>query len=167
MLKSRRLPSYRVCVAGALRLYYTIATNSSTDSPWEGFYLWTLEGIEVNLGIVCASAPCLKSLVARIVPRVFTSKYDASTFWQSGGSSSVPAGPHRQRGASQNGSDGGVAFGRQRKGSESGYILGSTTIIGWDGKRVKDHGESQDSLTDNRQIMVVTSFDCKTADDAV
>jgi hypothetical protein len=169
MLKSRHLPSHRVCVAGALRLYYTIATNSSTDSPWEGFYLWTWEGIEVNLGIVCASAPCLKSLVARIVPRIFTSQYDDAGFWQSGGSNSAPAGPHRQVGAGQNGCGGvgGGAFGRQRKGSESGYILRSTTSIGRDGKRIKDQGESQDSLTDDRQIMIVTSFDCQTADDAV
>jgi hypothetical protein len=168
MLKSRRLLSHRVCVAGALRLYYTIATNSSTDSPWEGFYLWTWEGIEVNLGIVCASAPCLKSLVARVVPRIFTSQYDSAGIWQSGGSNSATAGPHRQLGTGQNrGGCGGGAFGRQRKDSEDGYILGSTTMIGRDGEGLKDRGESQDSLTDDRQIMVVTSFDCKTADYAV
>jgi hypothetical protein len=65
------------------------------------------------------------------------------------------------------GGGGGGTFGVQRKGSESGYMLRSTTIIGRDGKRVKDQGESQDSLTEDRQIVVVTSFDCKTADDVV
>jgi hypothetical protein len=71
-------------------------------------------------------------------------------------------------GAGQNGGGGGSggAFGRQNKGSESGYILRSTTVIGRDGKRTKGGGESQDSLTNDREIMVVTSFDCKTAENA-
>jgi hypothetical protein len=29
--------------------------------------------VEVNLGIVCASAPCLKSLITRVVPKLFGS----------------------------------------------------------------------------------------------
>jgi len=58
-------------------------------------------------------------------------------------------------------------FSMQRKGFERGYILRSTTLIRSDGTRVKNQGESQDSLTEDRHIVVVTSFDCKTADDVV
>ncbi|KUJ08697.1 uncharacterized protein LY89DRAFT_741544 [Mollisia scopiformis] len=64
---------FLVCVAGALRLYYSILTQKSTDTPWEGFNLWTWESIEINLGIVCSSAPCLKALITKMIPRMFGS----------------------------------------------------------------------------------------------
>ncbi len=76
VLPLRRNPS--VCVAGALRLYYSIITERSPDTTWEGFYLWIWEAIEINGGIVCASAPCLKSLISRILPRIFPSHASAS-----------------------------------------------------------------------------------------
>ncbi len=65
-------------MAGALRLYYSIITQKSNDTPWEGFNLWTWESVEINLGIVCASAPCLKSLVTRIIPKIFPSQNNSS-----------------------------------------------------------------------------------------
>lgn len=59
-----------VCISGALRLYYTITTHRSSDPTWLGFYLWTWESVEINLGIVCASAPCLKAFFVKVFPKL-------------------------------------------------------------------------------------------------
>lgn len=68
----------RVCVSGGLRLYYTILTQKSDDSPWIGFAMYTWEATEVNLGIVCASAPPLKALIRHIIPNPTLSRTDST-----------------------------------------------------------------------------------------
>ncbi|KFZ25164.1 hypothetical protein V502_00358 [Pseudogymnoascus sp. VKM F-4520 (FW-2644)] len=69
---------FLVCVAGGLRLYYTIATQTSDDSPWMGFHMYTWEATEVNLGIVCASVPPLKALIRHIILKPTPSRTDST-----------------------------------------------------------------------------------------
>jgi hypothetical protein len=131
-----------VCIAGALRLYYSIITDKSPDTPWEGFYLWTWESIEINLGIVCASAPCLKSLITRIVPRLFSSHP----------STNFPSFSATDRGDRfMAGSGSGIGG---RRDVAKGYVM--TTVTGGagasGGRSGRKHGggarsESQDDLT--------------------
>ncbi|CZR65542.1 uncharacterized protein PAC_15442 [Phialocephala subalpina] len=121
---------FLVCVAGALRLYYSILTDKSSDTPWEGFYLWTWESIEINLGIVCASAPCLKAFVTRIVPRLL---------------------------GSIGGSNIGTGSGRVELGSlESGRRAEGRG--GMKGKE-RERGESEDNLTDGHECVLVAKVD--------
>ena len=70
---------HRVCLAGVLRLYYSITTDVSNDSTWEGISLWTWETAELDLGIICASLPSLKKLITRIMPKIFGSTVHAKT----------------------------------------------------------------------------------------
>jgi hypothetical protein len=123
-----------VCVAGALRLYYSIITDKSSDTPWEGFYLWTWESVEVNLGIVCASAPCLKSLITRIVPKLFSS-HPSNDFQ----SLSLPASHARD--------DRTDRFGAERRDAGKGFVM-TTITAGRSGKIGGGRSESQDDLTD-------------------
>ncbi|KAE9379385.1 hypothetical protein N431DRAFT_434387 [Stipitochalara longipes BDJ] len=127
---------FLVCVAGALRLYYSIITDKSPDTPWEGFYLWTWESIEVNLGIVCASAPCLKSMISRIVPRFFSSQNSSSDF----ASLEMASRLRDKRERTGMGGVGGIDKGR-------GFVM-TTVTAGRSGRKVGGGGESQDDLTD-------------------
>jgi hypothetical protein len=61
-----------VCISGAIRLYHSIQTNLSSDSPWDGYFFWSWSAVETNLGIICASIPPLKALVNRVFPNVFS-----------------------------------------------------------------------------------------------
>jgi len=58
--------------AGAVRLYYSILTAQSADYTWMGYYLWTWEAIEINLGIICACIPGIKPLIVRILPSLLS-----------------------------------------------------------------------------------------------
>lgn len=50
------------------------------DSSWHGIPTAYWSAIEVNLGIVCASTPALKPLVARVIPRFnSTHRYGTQT----------------------------------------------------------------------------------------
>ena len=128
-------------MAGALRLYYSITAERSNDAPWEGFNLWTWESVEVNLGIICASAPCLKALISRFIPTLWPSR--------NGTTPSATAGAQYPRNARRNPEN--FAFGMHGKDPEAGYILGSIATVetgGRNGQRMKHLSESQDDLTD-------------------
>jgi hypothetical protein len=134
-------------VAASLRLYYSIRTNRSDDATWVGVDLSTWEGIELNLGIVCASVPCLKALVARVVPKLMASNNDSFKI--------TGAGLHHPRTGTPL-----AAF--HAKDIESAYTLRSVVTIGSGGKRNKDRGESQEDLTDGRihkHTMITSSFE--------
>lgn len=124
-----------------MRLYYSIETDTSVDTPWEGYYLTTWESLEINLGIVCASAPYLKALLTRLVPRLFTS-----------GTASASAGapyPERQKKI-------GAGSGYWRRNEEGGYVLESVERIG-EGR--SGDGESQSDLTDMHEHVLVAKVD--------
>lgn len=58
-----------ICIVSILRLHSLIVLgNHPEDSAWHGAAPAYFSAMEVNLGIVCASLPALKPLVARIVP---------------------------------------------------------------------------------------------------
>ena len=54
-----------VIVAGFMRLKYLVETTNSMDPTWDGFMAWIWVAIECDVGIVCASIPSLKPLVAK------------------------------------------------------------------------------------------------------
>jgi len=62
--------SNSVCIAGAVRSYYSVMVNDSYDPTWGGFDLWTWEAVEVDLGIACACAPAVKPLLIRWFPKI-------------------------------------------------------------------------------------------------
>ena len=117
----------RVCVSGALRLYYSITNEKSNDPTWDGFNLYIWESVEVNLGIVCASAPCLKALVARVLPRLMGS-HSASNV------SHTPA-AHYQMNA------------RRNVGGQPDYILDSMGQTRRENRLGRESGDSQEGLT--------------------
>jgi hypothetical protein len=101
--------------------------------------MYTWESVEVNLGIVCASAPCLKSLVTRFIPKFMSSR---------SGSSPGAAAHYRlseRRGPLKNG----------RKDDTEGYILESAVGRGGDRARYGD-SESQEDLTKSHPNVLVT-----------
>ncbi|KAH7400320.1 hypothetical protein BKA64DRAFT_708007 [Cadophora sp. MPI-SDFR-AT-0126] len=53
------------CIFGKLRLIFSLTVDASSDCTWERFYLWLLAALELDLGIICASAPPLKMFVVR------------------------------------------------------------------------------------------------------
>ncbi|KAH7327502.1 hypothetical protein BKA65DRAFT_481201 [Rhexocercosporidium sp. MPI-PUGE-AT-0058] len=56
-----------VCIFGTLRLIFSLTVDVSSDYTWEGFYLWLFAALELDLGIICASAPALKMFVVRTI----------------------------------------------------------------------------------------------------
>lgn len=44
-----------VCVAGAVRTYYTYVELTSTDETWDNYYVWISSSVELYIGIVCTS----------------------------------------------------------------------------------------------------------------
>lgn len=127
----------RVCVSGALRLYYSITNEKSDDATWEGFNLWTWESIEVNLGIVCASAPCLKALIARVLPRLMPS-HSASNH--------TPA-AHYQMNA------------RRNVRGQPDYILESIGEMRRENRMARGSGESQEGLTKVHEHTLIAKVD--------
>lgn len=119
----------RVCIAGGVRLYYSIITQTSNDSPWVGFNMYTWESVEVNLGIVCASAPCLKSLIQQVIPKFMTSRTDS----RRRGTYQLDGRRHTYR----------AAFGFRKGYKKAGYILDP---IERNKGREGDDGESQEKL---------------------
>lgn len=46
---------FLVCVAGAVRTYYTYIDLTSTDMTWDTYYMWISSSVELYVGIVCTS----------------------------------------------------------------------------------------------------------------
>lgn len=127
----------RVCVAGALRLYYSITTDKSPDTPWEGFSLWIWESIEINLGIVCASAPSLKSFLTRLVPKLFSSQNSTP-------SNDFPSFERERAGYSRG--KGTERLGTGRRDAGRGFTM-TTVTAGRSARKGGGGSESQDDLT--------------------
>ena len=56
------------CIAGLIKIYYAGRVAKSYDIGWEGYGEGFASMLELNLGIICASAPALKPLVKRYWP---------------------------------------------------------------------------------------------------
>ncbi|KAG0648068.1 hypothetical protein D0Z07_5732 [Hyphodiscus hymeniophilus] len=130
---------FLVCLAGVLRLYYSITTDHSKDTTWEGLNLWTWESIEVNLAIVCASAPCLKALIARLAPRLMAPNSASSN------SQKLAARNHIEA--------------RRTAGIQRAYVLESVRETRREGNRERRSGESQESLTKTHEHILIAKVD--------
>lgn len=70
-----------VCIAGALRTKYVFDSEKySYDEQWDGYPLWILLTVEIDVGIICASAPALRPFIARHLPKVFGSSNGWSSY---------------------------------------------------------------------------------------
>ena len=60
-----------VTVAGALRTYYSWRSLiASWDSTWYAYPLWIAGAVEIDLGVICACAPALKTLLQKPLRRL-------------------------------------------------------------------------------------------------
>jgi hypothetical protein len=141
-----------VNIAGGLRLYYSIVVNDSRDGTWSGYYLWTWEAVEVDLGIACACAPALKPLLLRWFPKLMRSVFGATT-------SSDPS----RKGLSAGGNGAFLEMksprgGRSMGGTFTGNEEAVTRTHVYAGKlgRLKE-GESEESLTDHSTLGAIES----------
>ena len=71
------------CIAGIVKVYYSSRVAVSYDLGWEGYGEGFASMLEVNLGVICASAPALKPLVKRYWPGAMSS-YEDQAIAQSG-----------------------------------------------------------------------------------
>lgn len=77
-----------VCVVSILRLQSLVAISNSKDPTYDNTPAATWSSVETNVGIICSCLPCLRPLMARCFPNVFSSnKYGANS------------GPHHNRSA--------------------------------------------------------------------
>ncbi|KAF2738484.1 hypothetical protein EJ04DRAFT_549959 [Polyplosphaeria fusca] len=75
-----------VTIAGAVRTYYIYQSLiAHYDVTWYAFPLWIAAAVEIDLGVICASAPVLRPLLSKIPPRIssvsskITSKFSTSS----------------------------------------------------------------------------------------
>ncbi|EWC48951.1 hypothetical protein DRE_00256 [Drechslerella stenobrocha 248] len=73
-----------VCLAGCLRIVSIRKTILTLDIPWYGYDLYIYTSTEAHVGIICASVPSLKPLLAVFFPRLVTTSYSAGTRRRSG-----------------------------------------------------------------------------------
>ncbi|KAF2442240.1 hypothetical protein P171DRAFT_433781 [Karstenula rhodostoma CBS 690.94] len=62
-----------VCVAGVFRLIYLQRYFTNVDLFWDAALTTSLGIVEVNIGIVCGCLPCIKPLLAKLLPSLFGS----------------------------------------------------------------------------------------------
>ncbi|KAI9646525.1 hypothetical protein NHQ30_004518 [Ciborinia camelliae] len=56
---------FLVCIAGAVRTYYTYVELSSFDRTWDSYGVWISSCVELYVGIICASIPATKPFFKR------------------------------------------------------------------------------------------------------
>ncbi|KAK2785616.1 hypothetical protein FQN53_007549 [Emmonsiellopsis sp. PD_33] len=63
-----------VVVAASVKTKYLVsAMGKSYDEQWDAYPLWIMGIVELDVGIICASAPALRPLISRYMPNVFGS----------------------------------------------------------------------------------------------
>ncbi|KAE8151264.1 hypothetical protein BDV25DRAFT_97957 [Aspergillus avenaceus] len=74
-----------VNIAGTIRTVYVYKSMvASYDTTWLGWPVFLAASIEINLGLICASAPALRPLVTFFLPRLLSStRHYASGYGQS------------------------------------------------------------------------------------
>lgn len=73
-----------VCVAGVFRIVYLQRYFTNVDLFWDAALTTSLGIVEVNIGIVCGCLPCIKPLLAKLLPSLFGSTRRASRTTPSG-----------------------------------------------------------------------------------
>lgn len=60
-----------VTIAGSLRTYWTWKSlMASYDETWYAYPLWIAAAVEIDVGVICACAPALKSILQRPIRRL-------------------------------------------------------------------------------------------------
>ncbi|KAK2801824.1 hypothetical protein FQN50_007569 [Emmonsiellopsis sp. PD_5] len=63
-----------VVLAASVKTKYLVsAMGKSYDEQWDAYPLWIMGIVELDVGIICASAPALRPLISRYMPNVFGS----------------------------------------------------------------------------------------------
>ncbi|EQB56978.1 hypothetical protein GCG54_00002953 [Colletotrichum gloeosporioides] len=62
-----------VCITSIIRLRSLYEISISPDTSRDGVHIATWSGIEINVAIICASAPALKPLIAKAFPKLLAS----------------------------------------------------------------------------------------------
>ena len=65
-----------------LRLQSLVAISNSEDQTYDNAPAATWSSVEINVGIICSCLPCLRPLVARFPPAVFSSNNAANSAQQ-------------------------------------------------------------------------------------
>ncbi|KAM0182246.1 hypothetical protein ACHAPF_001135 [Botrytis cinerea] len=84
---------FLVCVAGAVRSYYTYVELVSPDITWNTYYVWISGTVELYVGIIGASIPATKPFFTRYIPFILPRSLHSSRSEQYAISSSVDKGP--------------------------------------------------------------------------
>ncbi|KAF1974689.1 hypothetical protein BU23DRAFT_530988 [Bimuria novae-zelandiae CBS 107.79] len=67
-----------VCVVSIIRLHSLVGISNSKDPTWDNAPAASWSSVEVNVAIVCSSLPCIRPLLSRWLPQLFTSKYKST-----------------------------------------------------------------------------------------
>lgn len=62
-----------VCIAGVFRMIYLQRYFTNIDLLWDAALTTSMGIVEVNIGIVCGSLPCIKPLLTKLLPTLFGS----------------------------------------------------------------------------------------------
>ncbi|KAF2258011.1 hypothetical protein CC78DRAFT_572798 [Lojkania enalia] len=70
-----------VCIVSILRLQSLVAISNSNDQTYDNPPAATWSSVEANIGIICSCLPCLRPLITRFLPGVFSSrnKYNSAS----------------------------------------------------------------------------------------
>ncbi|KAH6654632.1 hypothetical protein BKA67DRAFT_658915 [Truncatella angustata] len=63
---------FLACAAGIVRIYFSwiMTTTTNHDTTWNSWAVWLASGIELYVGIICASIPAIKPFFATYLPQV-------------------------------------------------------------------------------------------------
>jgi hypothetical protein len=61
------------CIVSVLRLHSLVGISNSTDPTFENPPAATWSSVEINVGIICSCLPCLRPLLVRSFPHIFSS----------------------------------------------------------------------------------------------
>ncbi|KAH8647311.1 hypothetical protein BX600DRAFT_152708 [Xylariales sp. PMI_506] len=113
-----------VVAAGCMRAYWTHYVEAETyDVTWDGFSLWIWAAVEVNLGVICGSAPVLK-------PLLFPSRsLNVTRYYGNSGGLTFGSSAHHHWGGPGGGVGGGGVRG-SGLGSRKKSTLGSSSGMG-------------------------------------
>ncbi|PGH02330.1 hypothetical protein AJ79_07670 [Helicocarpus griseus UAMH5409] len=62
-----------VVLASCVKTKYVVTAMRSYDEQYDAYPLWIMSIVEIDVGIICASAPALRPLISRYAPKVFGS----------------------------------------------------------------------------------------------
>ncbi|CZT49072.1 related to L-fucose permease [Rhynchosporium secalis] len=67
------------CAAGIVRTYYMYQVTTGWDQTWRSYPVWITSGLELYIGIICASIPATRPFFSTYLPTFIGSLTSAST----------------------------------------------------------------------------------------